>query len=204
MKHCVAHNLNAGVAVAVARHLNAPVTFVRASPRDPAHEAEFGSINPNTLVPVPVEGNTRRWQTDAIACRLSQVMRWDFWREGGCQAQVIMWMSCATHHLTRGADPACFERVPVPTVSPTPLLDPAVIGKGLRGFRKFAEILDAGLRGRDGLVGNRLSDADFRVATALPFAEPAGLPLEGLAEVQRWHAQLMTLDAWRDPSKGLD
>jgi glutathione S-transferase len=65
-------NLNPRVAVAVARHLKSPVEFIRASPRDPRNEDSFRPINPNTLVPVLVEGDKSLWETDAIACRLSQ------------------------------------------------------------------------------------------------------------------------------------
>jgi hypothetical protein len=39
----------------------------------PAHEDAFRPINPNTLVPVLVEGDKSLWETDAIACRLSQI-----------------------------------------------------------------------------------------------------------------------------------
>jgi len=66
-------NLNPRVVVAVARHLNSPVDFIRASPRDPRNEDAFRPINPNTLVPVLVEGDKSLWETDAIACRLSQI-----------------------------------------------------------------------------------------------------------------------------------
>lgn len=47
------HNLNPRVAVAVARHLDAPLDFVLTAPRDPAVRDEFGKLNPNALVPVP-------------------------------------------------------------------------------------------------------------------------------------------------------
>jgi glutathione S-transferase len=41
--------------------------------------------------------------------------------------------------------------------------------------------------------------ADFGVAALLPTAKEAGLPLNGFAEIQRWHAGLMELPAWREP-----
>ena len=75
-------NLNPRVAVAVARHLNSPVEFIRVSPRDPRQEDAFRVINPNTLVPVLVEGDKPLWETDAIACRLSMIAGSDFWPTG--------------------------------------------------------------------------------------------------------------------------
>ena len=65
-------------------------------------------------------------------------------------------------------------------------------------------VLDQMLTGRDWLVGDRLSYADFRVASALPFAAAAGLPLAEFPQVQRWHDQLLVIDAWRDPFAGLE
>ena len=50
-----------------------------------------------------------------------------------------------------------------------------------------------------------LRTADFRVATALPFAEAAGLSLgEDFANIRRWHKQLWAIEAWREPFAGLD
>jgi glutathione S-transferase len=67
MKLYYSTNLNRRVAVAVTRHLASPVEFVRASPRDPRFEEAFRPLNPNTLVPVLVEGDKSLWETDAIA-----------------------------------------------------------------------------------------------------------------------------------------
>ena len=52
-------NLNPRVAMAAAKHLNAPVEYVFAMPKHPDHEEAFREINPNTLVPVLVDGERR-------------------------------------------------------------------------------------------------------------------------------------------------
>ncbi len=198
MKLYYSQNLNPRVAVAVALHLDAPVEYIRASPRDPAHQDAFRSINPNTLVPVLVEGDRTLWETDAIACRLSALTGSDFWRTGDEQPQMIMWISWGTHHLTKAADPIYFDRIVLPTFTDE-RLSPKLIEKSLRDFREHAQILDAYLANREWLVDNRLSYADFRVATALPFAEAAGLPLAEFPNIIRWHDQLLELKAWRNP-----
>ena len=64
-------------------------------------------------------------------------------------------------------------------------------------------ILDNQLAGREWLVDDRLSYADFRVATCFPFAEAAGLPLAEFPQAQRLADQLNALEAWRDPFAGL-
>lgn len=196
-------NLNPRVAVAAARYLNANVDYVRCSPRHPNHEAAFRMINPNALAPILEDGEDRLWETDAIVCRLSALAGSDFWRTDDSQPRMIQWVSWATHHLNSAASVLYFERLIRPTFSevaaPAKVIDAAV-----SDFTTHAAILNAALEGRTWLLGNRLSYADFRAATALPFAEGAGLPLADFAEIRRWNDQLMDLDAWRDPFAGLD
>lgn len=195
-------NLNPRVAVAVARYLGAPVEYVRAHPRDPAHEPAFRAINPNALCPVLVEPRRTLWETDAVACRLSELAGSDFWRHGDQLAEMIQWVSWSAHHLTRAAGVLYFDRVVRPTF--TDARAPAgVLDEALSEFREFAAVLDAQLEGRTWLVGNGISYADFRVASSLPFAEAAGLPLAEFPRVRRWHDRMLEIDAWRAPFDGL-
>jgi glutathione S-transferase len=195
-------NLNPRVAVAVARHLGSPVQYIRASPRSPQQEGSFRSINPNTLVPVLVEEDRTLWETDAIACRLSALAGSDFWRTGEQQVDMIKWISWGTHHLTNAASVLYWHRVIVPTFSDE-MAEPQVLENALNDFRRFADILDTHLGGRTWLIGERISYADFRVATSLPFAVGAGLPVDEFPQVRRWNEQLLAIDAWRAPFAGL-
>ncbi len=195
-------NLNPRVAVAVARHLQSPVEFIAAQPRHPDHEEAFRPINPNTLVPVLVDGPRTYWETDAIACRLSQLAGSDFWRTDADMPEMVMWISWATHHLTRHGDAFYFWRLIAPQIGLPPADEDFLAGQ-MREFRKFAAILDAQLAGKTWLVGNRLSYADFRVGTVLPFAKAAGLPVADYPNVQRFSDRLDQIDAWLDPFAGL-
>jgi glutathione S-transferase len=208
MKLYYSHNLNPRVAVTVARHLGSPVEYIRARPFHPAEIDAFRKLNPNTRVPVLEEGGRTLWETDAIACRLSELAGSDFWRRDAAQAQMIMWISWGTHHLTQAASVLYFERVVLPQFPPQfrpPSAEPAKLEEALQEFRQFAAILDAYLKGRSWLLDDgRLSYADFRVASSLPFADKAGLPLAEFPEVARWHGQLSGLPAWRAPFAGLE
>jgi glutathione S-transferase len=202
MKLYYSHNLNPRVAVAVARHLQSPVEYLRARPFNPAQIEAFRKLNPNTRVPVLEEGGRTLWETDAIVCRLSELAGADFWRRDAEMPEMIKWISWGTHHLTRAADPLYFERVVLPQFPAErrpPAEHPAKLDESLGEFRQFAAILDAYLKGREWLLESGLSYADFRVATVLPFADQAGLPVQDFPQVQRWHAQLLQLLAWREP-----
>jgi glutathione S-transferase len=202
MKLYYSPNLNPRVAVAVARYLKSPVEFLAASPRHPAHEADFRPINPNTLVPVLVEAARTYWEADAIACRLSYLAGSDFWRTDARQADMVMWISWATHHLNRAGDPFYFWKLVAPTFTDSQP-PPSVFEEALASWRKFMGILDAELDGKTWLVENQLSYADFRVGTVFPFAERAGLPLAEFPRVAAFAERLMELDAWREPFVGL-
>jgi len=196
-------NLNPRVAVAVARHLESPVEFVRASPRDPAHEDAFRPINPNTLVPVLVEPDRTTWETDAIACRLSQLAGSDFWPTDERAPELIQWLSWSAHHFTRAGGAFYFEHIVRPKIFTRPV-DDAALEDAAAALRRFGPILDDVLANRTWLVGDRLSYADFRVASVLPFAEQARLPVGDYVNIRRWHDRLNELDAWRAPFEGLD
>ena len=197
------HNLNPRVAVAVARHLKSPVDYIWSEPRNPAKEDGFRPINPNTLVPVLVEDGKSLWETDAIACRLSQLSGTGFFADGDLLPETLRWISWGTHHLTRAADAFYFENLIVPRyIGRAP--NSALLEQATADFHRFAPVLDDHLSGRTWLLDNRLTYADFRVATAIPFAQAAEIPVGIYRNILKWHERLNGLDAWREPFAGLE
>lgn len=77
--------------------------------------------------------------------------------------------------------------------------DPAEVEDATGFFKTFAGLLNEHLKGRDTIACNRLTVADFAIASVLPWAQEAELPLEPFPEIRRWHDKLMQLPAWRDP-----
>lgn len=195
-------NLNPRVAVAAAKYLDAPVDYVPASPRHPAHSEAFLSINPNGLVPVLVENGKSLWEADAIAYRLAELTRPEFWPGHAQAAEITMWVSWSALHLNRSGSAFYFHRLVRPQFSDEEPSTELMEGE-MRQFRTGAALLDAHLAGRRWLVGEGPTYADFRAACLFPFAEAAGLPIADYPEIARWHGQLMETDAWRDPFAGL-
>ena len=202
MKLYYSRNLNPRVAVAVARHLNSPLEFIFASPRDPANEVGFRRINPNGLVPVLVDERATLWETDAIACRLSMLADSDFWIKGDSLPEFQMWLSWSAHHFTRAASFFYWEYGMKPRLG-IPPASAAEVGEASDEFHRFAKVLDDFLSNRAWLVGNSLSYADFRVATALPFASASKLPVQGYPRIMAWHDRLCRLSAWANPFDNL-
>ena len=202
MKLYYSTNLNPRVAVAVARHLNSPVEFIRVSPRDPRQEDAFRVINPNTLVPVLVEGAKPLWETDAVACRLSMIAGSDFWPTGDSLPETVKWLSWSKHHLTAAGDAYYFENIIKPKYLGLPP-DPGVVEAAEGDFHRYAKVLDDILASRRWLIGDRLTYADFRAATIMPFAKDAKMPVEDYKNVLAWADRLNEVDAWRAPFEGL-
>jgi glutathione S-transferase len=203
MKLYFSRNYNPRVAVPVARYLNSPVEFEFASPFAPGEHEKFLKLNPNSGLPILVEGETALWEADAIACRLSCLAGSSFWPTGDAMPDLIRWISWGYWHLVRACDQVHFERVTKQRYGLGPVRQ-EILEAGLCEFASSAAILDEHLAGRDWLVGGEVTYADFRVACVLPFADLAGLPLAEFSRVEAWHARLMEIPAWRDPFAGLD
>lgn len=203
MKLFYSRNPNPRLAVAVARHLEAGVEYEFASPFSPGQAERFRPLNPNLSLPILVWSGESLWEADAIACRLSRAARSDFWRTGDDEPEMIRWLSWGKENFVRACDVVQFERGTKLRYGLGPT-DPRTVEEGLNNFRTAAAILDTALSDRRWLVGNRLSYADFRMATFLPFNDVAGLPLDSYPSVSRWYGRLEEIDAWRDPFKGLD
>lgn len=200
LKLYFSHNMNPRVAVAVARYLGAPVEFARADPMG-SDKDWFGPINPNTRVPVLVEGTRSLWETDAIAMRLAALTTPEFWPLEHA-VEMMRWVSWSAHHFTLAGSTFYFENIIVRRYQFRPVDEQALVNAA-EDFATFGKVLDDVLAARDWLVGGRLSYADFRVATALPFADEAGIPLDGYGNIRRWHDRLLQIDAWREPFAGL-
>jgi glutathione S-transferase len=203
MKLYYSHNSNPRLAVAVARHVRAPVEFIRAAPFAPDQIEFFRTLNPNTRVPILVENGTTLWEADAIACRLCQLTGSDLWPAPARLPELLRWLSWAHQHFNPPASALYFEYIVKPTFT-TERAAQSVIDARLSEFRQFAEVLNDLLKGRRWLIDDKLSYADLRVAFVFPYATGARLPLADYPEVQRMSDQLDELEAWREPFRGLE
>lgn len=202
MKLLFSRNPNPRLAVAVARHLGADVEFEFAAPFAPGQAERYRSLNPTLFLPILVLPAGSLWETDAIACRLSRDAASAFWRRGDAEPRMIQWLSWGKENFVRACEMVQYERGTRLRYAQGPT-DPAKVEEGLRRFDVSAALLDAELSGREWLLDDGLSYADFRMATFLPCNDAARLPLHEYPALQRWYGQIEALDAWRDPFSGL-
>jgi glutathione S-transferase len=196
-------NPNPRLAVAVARYLGAPVTLEWCAPFAPDQAAFFRTLNLTQRIPILLETGQTLWEADAIACRLSQMVGSQFWRSGADQPDMIRWISWGKENFVRACDMVNYERATKQRYGHGPV-DPAKVAAGLAMFREAAPVLDAHLAGRDWLLGDAPSYADFRMGSCLPYNDVARLPVAEYANLSDWVGRLSGLPYWDDPFAGLD
>ena len=190
---------NARKACAAARHLDAPVEFVRIDLTKGEHKTPaFLAINPNGKIPALEDGEVRLWESMAIMCYLADKTGSSLWPKDARQIEVIRWLSWDLAHFSRHAGTLFFQRVIKPHFG-LGAPDLAVIDEATGFFRQFAGVLNSHLEERAYLVGDELTVADFAVGAFLPHAHEAKLPLDEFAGISRWYARLEALPAWREP-----
>lgn len=191
---------NARKPCAVAKYLQSPVEFVRLDlTRNEQKTADFLTINPNGRVPALEDNGFKLWESHAIMCYLSRKAGSDLWPSDGIeQIDILRWLNWDTAHFSRHAGRLFFQRYLKPHVG-LGAPDPSEIEDATGFFKTFAGVLNKHLTGRDTIVGDHLTVADFAIASMLPYAKEAELPLEPFPEVRRWHEGMMAMPAWRDP-----
>jgi glutathione S-transferase len=74
--------------------------------------------------------------------------------------------------------------------------DEAAIAAKLKEIDRFLPVLDQGLSGKEWLV-DKLSLADFAVASTFPLREPSGISLVKFLHIARWLERVEALPAWQ-------
>lgn len=199
MKLFYYETMNSRKACAVARHLDLDVEFVRLDLKKGEHRTpEFLAINPNGKLPALTDGSLKLWESNAIICHLALKAQSDLWPRDARQVDIIKWFSWGTDHFSRFAGILYFENI-IRREFGMGDPDRQAIEEALGYVHRYAAVLNTHLSGRKYLVGDALTLADFVVATTLPYAEEAQIPIAEFTEVERWHARLMEQPAWSQP-----
>lgn len=111
------------------------------------------------------------------------------------RAQVEQWSYWHAIHLAPPMLALSFERV-LKQKFQMGAPDEAAIAAKLKEIDKLLPILDQGLNGKEWLV-DKLSLADFAVASTFRLREPAGISLAKLPNIDSWLARVEALPSWQ-------
>jgi len=181
-----------------ARLLGINLEEVSVDLRDPADRAELARLNPNSKVPVLVDGNFVLWESIAIMQYLcdrtpSQKLYPTDARE---RAEVNRWLSWSQAHWAPAVGGLGWEHVWKKLVTGEGP-DADQVKRHEKVLAQFATVLDQHLADRTWLAGGTLSLADIAVAPPLLMTKLARLPLRPYQHVQAWFARVQELPEWK-------
>lgn len=190
---------NARRAVMTALHLEADVDLVLVDlAKGAQRKPEYLKLNPNGKVPVLDDGGFVLWESHAIMQYLADQTPGQtvYPEDARARADVNRWLFWSAHHLTPSISVLNWENV-VKRVLGAGDPDPSAVQRGEAQVTDCAAILDAHLAGKRWVLGDRLTLADFSLASPLMAIGPARLPVTGFANVMRWFGRVQELDAWK-------
>lgn len=192
--------LNPRKACAVAKHVSAPIEFVRLNVATGAHKTpDFLAMNPNGQLPVLRDGDFSLWESNAIMCYLARKCGSDMWpRDDAGQLETVRWLSWDGAHFSQHGGALYFEYVIKPKFRLGPV-DEALAAEESTAMRRYAAVLDAHLADRTFVLGDTLTVADFALAVSLAYPEATAKTVAGFEHIARWHDRLNELPAWREP-----
>jgi len=157
---------------------------------------EFARLNPNSKIPVLVDGDRSWWESNVIAIHVARTAGSSLWpADEDARLHVLKWMFWQQAHLMQATGQIVFERIVKPMLGQGSA-DEAVVEGALARFRRLAAVLERELNDRDYLVGTELTLADWAVAADLSYADRIELPMADSPRVTAWLARLDADPEW--------
>lgn len=190
---------NSRRAMMTAIHLNLPIELATLSLMDEKDRRRLAQLNPNGKLPVLADGDFLLWESCAIMQYLVEQAPGQtlYPQSAQARADVNRWMFWGVQHFAPAVSVLAWENV-WKGMSIGGAADPREVARGTRDLGQFAAVLDAHLAGRDWMVGDDLTLADFAIAAPLMYRDKALLPLEPYTNIAAWHARVRQLPAWRE------
>jgi glutathione S-transferase len=180
---------------AVAFQLELTLDEIKVDYEARAHQSSgYAALNPNAKFPTLTDGDFVLWESNAICQYLAArvpaagLLPLDDER---ARADVTRWQSWELSHFSPAARKLINHHLRLVA------LDPETLRRDEDEFRRYAAVLDGHLKGRRFLVGERVTVADFCVASMLMYAEEGKLPLAELPEIRKWFAGVEAQPGWR-------
>lgn len=159
---------------------------------------EYLALNPNHLMPTLQDGDFVLWESNAIMQYLANKRpNSGLWpSEAKAQADVSRWQCWQLAHWGPACGTLTFENMVKQLVGMGDP-DPKEVEKGEQNFRRFADVLNQHLKGRDWVAGKSITLADISIGVWLTYWEQARIPLQPYGEVRRWYNALEQREAWK-------
>jgi len=186
--------------LALVKHLGLDAEFIEMDLMAGAMKRpDYAALNPNTKAPTLVDGDLVLWESSAIMAHLCNKAGSDMWpTRPGEQVEVLRWLSWNDHHWAPAVGPFYFEHI-VKTTFGFAKPNPAALEGKDADLKRYAKVLDEHLKGRTYVACDRLTIADFQLASMANYWKEAQMPLEAFPNVTTWIDGLQRIPAWKDP-----
>jgi glutathione S-transferase len=179
-------------------HMGAQLELTEVNLMNQEDRRRLTLLNPNNKVPVLQDGDFTLWESCAIMQYLADRTHGQTLYPDNIlvRADINRWMLWGCQHLSPALGIITYENIwkgLIGNGGP----DPVEIDRASRQVAQFAAVLEQHLAGRDWLVGEQLSLADFAVVSSLMYTEQAKLPVTQYPKLMAWYERIQQLDAWK-------
>ena len=162
---------------------------------------EYLALNPSGMVPTLVDGAFILWESNAIMQYLADKAGDDALlpRDPQKRADVLRWQCWELAHFNRAFGTLAFETVAKPALNFGPA-DASLVAAAQAGLERFAPVLERHLAGREQMVGDGVTIADYSMHHVRRVPEGRAVRLDALSEYQpllRPHAPERVVDTHR-------
>jgi len=158
--------------------------------------SDYLALNPSGMIPTFVDDGVVLSEASAIMIYLVEKFGSDLLPGGPARHQTLKWMFWAAEHFRYGPPILIDERF-FKKIHHKPE-DPWAIAFANASIRKHSAVLDAHLKGRRFVVGDRVTLADFDLAAPFSHLPRTQAPFGEFPNLMAWHQRLLDeVPAWR-------
>jgi glutathione S-transferase len=161
---------------------------------------DYVALNPNKKAPTLVDGDVVLWESAAIMAYLSIKSASNMWPVNNAaeQVEVLRWLSWNNCHWASAVGPFYFEHIVKKNFNAGPP-DRQSLNSSIPDLMKYGKVLNDHLADRTFVTCDRLTIADFQLASMATDWREAEMPLEAFSHILRWIDSLMQIPAWAAP-----
>jgi len=159
----------------------------------------YRTLNPNGMVPALEDGDLKLWESNAISQYLASLAPANslYPDNPAMRADIHRWQSWEECHFNRACGSFLFENV-LKGLFNMGEPDQAVLKEAEQNFQRFAKILEEQLEGRDFILGNEITLADFSVGAMMIYADAAEIPIASFKNISSWTNRMKEISAWAE------
>lgn len=189
---------NARRPLLVAEQLGIELELLELNLMDPDERRRLEQFNPNSKLPVLVDGDFVLWESCAIMQYLCDITPGQtlYPQDARQRADVNRWLFWTSQHFAPVLRVLVWENVwKGKTGNGAP--DPEALARGAAEIATLAQLIERHLAGRTWVMGETLTLADFALATPLIYLEQARLPVTACANLMAWFGRVQALGVWQ-------